>query len=88
MCLQTGVTFVMVSSFQPKGINVNFVEVLDGSIKVRTYERGVEDETLSCGTGVTACAIATTKAASGKFDITIHTPGGELRVTFNKISAG
>lgn len=71
-------------SFQPKGINVNFVQVLENSIKVRTYERGVEDETLSCGTGVTAAAIATTKQAIGKFDIAIHTPGGELKVAFNK----
>jgi len=71
-------------SFQPKGINVNFVQVLDGSIKVRTYERGVEDETLSCGTGVTASAIATTKNNTGKFDIAIQTPGGKLRVAFNK----
>ncbi|MCB9047567.1 MAG: diaminopimelate epimerase [Chitinophagales bacterium] len=74
-------------NFQPKGINVNFVQVLDGSIKVRTYERGVEDETLSCGTGVTASAIATTKSTTGKFDMAIHTPGGELRVQFNKTEA-
>lgn len=74
-------------SFQPKGINVNFVQILNNSIKVRTYERGVEDETLSCGTGVTASAIATTKQATGKFDIAIHTPGGELKVAFNKSTA-
>lgn len=70
--------------FQPKGINVNFVQPTDNGIKVRTYERGVEDETLSCGTGVTASAIATVGDAVGKFDTAIYTPGGLLRVSFTK----
>lgn len=69
--------------FQPKGINVNFVEQLsEGAIKVRTYERGVENETLSCGTGVTASAIASVKNKTGSFNISIDTPGGELAVSF------
>lgn len=70
--------------FEPNGINVNFVQRNGDGLKVRTYERGVEDETLSCGTGVTASAIASTGNETGYFDITIETPGGLLEVTFTK----
>lgn len=71
--------------FQPKGINVNFVQVLeDNHLFVRTYERGVEDETLSCGTGVTASAIALTGVNTGIFLVHIQTPGGQLEVSFTK----
>jgi diaminopimelate epimerase len=73
--------------YQPNGINVNFVQLLDGKLWVRTYERGVEDETLSCGTGVTAAAIASTAKATGSFDIHVHTPGGVLEVSFVKDTA-
>lgn len=72
--------------YQPKGINVNFMEVKGDGLHVRTYERGVEDETLSCGTGVTACAIASTASGTGSYNITIHTPGGLLEVSFTKDS--
>ncbi|HYD22061.1 MAG TPA: diaminopimelate epimerase [Flavipsychrobacter sp.] len=72
--------------YQPKGINVNFVQDTGEAIKVRTYERGVENETLSCGTGVTACAIATVQQATGNFDRPVLTPGGKLRVTFKKLT--
>ncbi len=67
-----------------EGSNVNFVEQIDQStFKVRTYERGVEDETLSCGTGVTAVAIASHKAQkTASKTIILKTPGGELEVSF------
>ncbi|MBW6500084.1 MAG: diaminopimelate epimerase [Bacteroidales bacterium] len=67
----------------PGGANINFVEVKDNHIFVRTFERGVEDETLSCGTGVTASAIASVLA--GHFDsnsVNIVTKGGNLNVEF------
>lgn len=44
--------------FRPSGVNVNFVEPCDGTLKVRTYEKGVEDETFACGTGIVASCIA------------------------------
>lgn len=74
--------------YQPKGINVNFVQRLtDSSIHVRTYERGVEDETYSCGTGVTAAAIAASSNATGHIRTDIKTPGGNLQVSFDKKDA-
>lgn len=61
----------------PEGTNVDFIEDKeDGTLAVRTYERGVEDETMACGTGVTACAIVT---GNGR----IKTRGGDFRVTFD-----
>lgn len=68
-----------------KGSNINFVEPLgDASFKVRTYERGVEDETLSCGTGVTAVAIAMHKTGKTKANtIQIEAEGGDLEIKFD-----
>lgn len=74
--------------FQPKGINVNFTQKMPDGLWIRTYERGVEDETLSCGTGVTAGAIAATCNETGTFSTRIYTPGGQLQVSFTKDSAG
>jgi len=69
--------------FAPGGTNVNFVELVDNGLYVRTFERGVEDETLACGTGVTACAIAS--VLKGHFDtnsVRVRTKGGNLKVDF------
>lgn len=68
--------------FSEKGINVNFVEAkADGSIYVRTYERGVEAETYSCGTGVTASALVGAKL-NGPGKVDVQTLGGKLSVEF------
>ncbi|PKP24986.1 MAG: diaminopimelate epimerase [Bacteroidetes bacterium HGW-Bacteroidetes-2] len=69
------------------GANINFVQEIGKDIfAVRTYERGVEDETLSCGTGATAVAIAMhNKSLTASNSITIETKGGTLKVTFEKI---
>ena len=66
------------------GANVNFVTPLsDKSFRVRTYERGVENETLSCGTGVTAVALAMyTLGKTTAKNVTLETPGGTLQITF------
>jgi diaminopimelate epimerase len=77
--------------FAPAGTNVNFVEVLSRrSIKIRTYERGVEDETLACGTGSTAAALITSmKLPVTVNSIQVHTQGGEiLKVYFEKNRTG
>lgn len=70
--------------FQPGGVNVNFMHFVDERLYVRTYERGVEDETMSCGTGVTAAAIAASSGLVGVEETEVETPGGVLKVSFTK----
>jgi len=73
-------------AFEKDGINVNFVESMDDDkIYVRTYERGVEDETLSCGTGVTASALIAAHNDNGFNRVEVKTPGGNLSVEFDKV---
>lgn len=64
--------------FQPAGTNANFVQILgDNTIRVRTYERGVEDETMACGTGAVASAIFTAMAGHAASPVKIITSGGD-----------
>lgn len=70
--------------FKPKGTNVNFVQVLaPGRIRVRTYERGVEGETLACGTGVTAAALISHRMHQFPSPVSVQVQGGDqLEVSF------
>ena len=70
--------------FSPGGTNVNFIKIVDSKIYIRTYERGVEDETLACGTGATAAAIIAHAIDKLEAPITLITRGfDELTVDFN-----
>jgi diaminopimelate epimerase len=74
------------SKFQPAGTNVNFVKKSGPrSLKVRTYERGVEGETLACGTGSTAAAIVAALVGLVKPPVEVKTKSGEvLKINFNQ----
>jgi len=76
--------------FRKEGTNVNFVQPLENILIVRSYERGVEDETYSCGTGVVGSVLASVAKeivpASGKQ--TVHTKGGVLRVYYERDGNG
>lgn len=73
--------------YNESGSNVNFVKkISDATFAVRTYERGVEDETLSCGTGVTAVALAMNYLGeTSKNLVVLKTQGGDLKVSFNRM---
>ena len=77
-------------SFLHNGINVNLLQVLaPDHIKIATYERGVEDETQSCGTGATACALVHDFVSNSTFNkIQVNVKGGELSVSFKRGSKG
>ena len=84
--VETGREIRYSKRYMPDGINVNFVEGTgEDSIFVRTYERGVEDETLSCGTGVTAAALVSAHNPRGFNRVDVRTPGGNLSVEFTKV---
>ena len=72
--------------FRMAGINVNYIAEHNGSFKIRTYERGVEDETWSCGTGTVAAAIAVVLAAKHQSGTPVKftAPGGNLEVSLEK----
>ncbi|MEO6583022.1 MAG: diaminopimelate epimerase [Ferruginibacter sp.] len=83
---QTGRDIRNSKLYKENGINVNFVENIgENLIFVRTYERGVETETLSCGTGVTAAAIIAAHNHKGFNRVEVKTSGGKLAVEYNKI---
>ncbi len=69
--------------FKEKGTNVNFVEIINDILHIRTYERGCEEETLACGTGVTAAVIAAFHSGRIKeHSFAVKAIGGSLRVSF------
>jgi diaminopimelate epimerase len=83
--LQEGKKLRNSEMFAPHGTNVNFVEKRGDRLFIRTFERGVENETLSCGTGVTAASIASVyNSAENSGFVEVTTPGGDLCVSFNR----
>jgi diaminopimelate epimerase len=75
-------------AFMPQGTNASFVEMVGGKAHMRIYERGVEDETLSSGTGVTAVAICLARLQGLRSPVSVHTRGGVLQVSFRQQENG
>jgi diaminopimelate epimerase len=78
------------STYKQEGINVNLVHrINEKEIAIATYERGVEDETLSCGTGATACALVQDFLSDSPLNqVKVKVKGGELMVEFERVSSG
>lgn len=72
----------------PDGTNVNFIRISDGTVHMRTYERGVEDETLSCGTGVVAAALSALSRDQLESPVQVRTRGGDLAVEADRLDQG
>ena len=76
--VETGRIICYLSAFVPEGTNADFIEVLDErTVALRTYERGVEDETLACGTGAVAAALISAALGKTHPPVAVHTRGGE-----------
>ncbi len=90
MVLERGRALRFHPHFGPKGTNVNFVQIKGPNhIRVRTYERGVEGETLACGTGVSASALISARVHGFQSPVRVQVQGGdELRVEFNERDGG
>ena len=75
--------------FKEQGTNVNFVNILsDGQLQIRTYERGVEDETLACGTGITAASLAYDYKYNPSEHVHVSAEGGKLSVKLKRVEMG
>lgn len=86
--VETGQLIRYSDRFRKEGINVNFVEKGKNQLLIGTYERGVEDETLSCGTGVTAAALSFAKDSHiTDNEVFVKAKGGDLSVRFQQNSA-
>jgi len=80
-----GAKFRFNKKYQPKGVNVNFVQKIENGISIRTYERGVEAETLACGTGATAAALSFAELENiSKGSVAVKALGGDLKIHFSK----
>lgn len=87
--IQTGKSIRYNPVYQQNGINVNLLSMEEIGIRVATYERGVENETLSCGTGVTACALVYALISeTTQQHVKVQTKGGQLEVFWNKTETG
>jgi diaminopimelate epimerase len=90
MVMQLGPEIRRHAHFAPKGTNVNFVQVLgDNRVRVRTFERGVEGETLACGTGVAASALISARVRGFSSPVKVQVQGGDqLEVGFQARNGG